>query len=86
MTFPPEPFRETAAERGSGRDLGQLPEWDLSDLYPSMESPELEADLARMTTACRDFAGSYEGKLATLDGEGLARAIAEYEPELKPMP
>ena len=25
--------------------LGSLPEWDLDDLYPGQDSPELEADL-----------------------------------------
>lgn len=60
-------------------DLGDLPEWDLTDLYPSMDSPELKSDLERMTSACAEFAGKYEGKLAELDGDGLAQAIAEYE-------
>ncbi len=74
-----EDAAETAPENAAERQLGQLPEWDLTDLYTSMNSPELEADLARMTAACRGFADSYEGKLAALDGDGLARAVAEYE-------
>ena len=87
MTSKPDLVRDTAAEhgaergaeRGAARDLGVLPEWDLTDLYPSKDSPEIEADLARMTDACRDFAARYEGRLATLDGGGLAGAVAEYE-------
>lgn len=69
--------RSTAAQ--TAPDLGDLPEWDLTDLYPSMESKELEADLERMTSACAAFAKRYEGRLAELDGDGLAAAIAEYE-------
>ena len=64
---------------GGGRDLGTLPEWDLSDLYPAPDSAALKADLAQVTTACKDFAATYEGKLAGLGGEGLAAAIADYE-------
>ena len=83
MTSRPDPARDTATERGAepaaSRDLGALPEWDLTDLYPSKDSPELQADLARMTDACRDFAARHEGRLAALDGDGLAGAVAEYE-------
>ena len=79
MPFPDRVLRDTARERAAAPDLGQLPEWDLTDLYPSTDSPELKADLERMEAACRDFAATYEGRLATLDGDGLAGAIAEYE-------
>jgi len=64
---------------GKGRDLGAMPEWNLADLYPGMDSPELKADLERAEKACNDFAAAYEGKLAALGGAGLARAIGDYE-------
>jgi len=60
-------------------DLGNLPAWDLNDLYPGMESPELKADLDRMETACKAFRERYAGKLAELDADGLASAIRAYE-------
>ena len=60
-------------------ELGELPNWNLSDLYPGPESPELERDLAEMQGAAERFQKRYEGKLAELDGAGLAEAIAEYE-------
>ncbi len=56
-----------------------LPEWDLGDLYPGMESPELAADLARADDDAKAFAKQYSGKLAGLDGEALALAIAQFE-------
>ncbi|MDF2367249.1 M3 family oligoendopeptidase [Sneathiella sp.] len=59
--------------------LANLPEWDLSDLYPSRTSPELIEDL---DTAARDataFAEQYKGKLTSLDGQELYLAIAKYE-------
>ena len=83
MHFASRLIRDTVPEaadgRAAARDLGQLPEWDLSDLYPGMDSPELRADLERMTAACRDFAAKCEGKLAGMDGDGLAGVIAKYE-------
>ncbi len=60
-------------------DLGNLPAWDLNDLYPGMDSPELKADLDRMETAAKGFRDRYAGKLDTLTGEGLAAAIRAYE-------
>lgn len=59
--------------------LGNLPQWDLSDLYPAPDSPELDADLDRVAAAADAFADRYRGKLADLDGESLGGAIAEYE-------
>jgi oligoendopeptidase F len=59
--------------------LGTLPEWNLSDLYPGQDSPELKADLERAETAAKAFAAEYEGKLAAIGGTGLASAIGAYE-------
>ncbi len=59
--------------------MGILPAWDLNDLYPGRDSPELKADLDRMETACKNFRERYAGKLAELDGDGLAAAIRAYE-------
>jgi oligoendopeptidase F len=59
--------------------LGPLPEWDLADLYPGRDSPELKADLSRSQSAARAFRGGYAGKLAGLSGPALAAAIAEFE-------
>ena len=68
-----------AADGGAAPSLGDLPEWDLSDLYAGLDAPELAADFDRMQQTCAGFAETYEGKLANLDGEGLADAIAAYE-------
>lgn len=32
--------------------LGGLPEWDLTDLYPAPDAPELQADLDTLARAC----------------------------------
>src|SRR3954464_4637440 len=61
------------------QDLGALPEWDLSDLYPGRDSPELAADLDRADGEAGGFAERYEGKLAGLSGAALGDAVAAYE-------
>ena len=71
--------RHDAQALGSGPGLGGLPEWDLSDLYPSDEAPEIARDFDWLDAACAGFAKTYEGKLATLDAPGLLACIREYE-------
>jgi len=62
-----------------GQDLGNLPNWDLSDLYPGRDSAPLQADLAKIEKGARAFHDAYRGKLAGLDGAAFGKAIAEYE-------
>ncbi|BBK41201.1 oligoendopeptidase F [Allostella vacuolata] len=59
--------------------IGALPEWDLSDLYPATDSPELAADLARAGEEAKALRARFEGRMAGLDGAGLADALATYE-------
>jgi oligoendopeptidase F len=65
-------------------NLGELPEWDLHDLYESGQSEPFRADLARARAEARSFAERYQGKLELLakdpsGGELLAQAIKDYE-------
>lgn len=62
-----------------GEPFGNLPEWNLTDLYPSEDSPELARDMEWLETACAEFANDYEGKLAGLDADGLLAAVQRYE-------
>ena len=68
-----------AAKNADTAHLGDLPEWDLADLYPAPDSRELESDLDRAATESRAFSSRYKGKLAGLAGAALGAAIAEYE-------
>jgi len=59
--------------------LGELPTWNLADLYASPDSPALKADLDAAAGKARAFREHYAGKLASLEGDALGAAIAEYE-------
>ncbi len=59
--------------------FGDLPEWDLTDLYAADDAPELARDMAWLEKACADFAATYEGKLGTLDAAGMLAAVQAYE-------
>jgi oligoendopeptidase F len=67
---------ETGAEP---KALGPLPEWDLADLYPGRDSPELRHDLEALASGAASFRGRCEGKLAALSGGELGEAVADYE-------
>lgn len=60
-------------------ELGSLPEWDLSDLYPGPDSEALTKDLEQLATDAKAFKHRYAGKIAGLDGTELGRAIQVYE-------
>ncbi|MGV6812915.1 MAG: M3 family oligoendopeptidase [Brevirhabdus sp.] len=62
-----------------GEPLGALPEWDLSDLYPGQDAPELARDMGWLEKECADFAATYQGKLAELDAGGLLDCVLRYE-------
>ncbi|MBM1221075.1 M3 family oligoendopeptidase [Ponticoccus sp. SC2-23] len=67
------------AHATGGKNLGDLPEWDLTDLYPDPDAAEFKRDLDWLETACADFAHDYEGKLADLDAAGMLDAVLRYE-------
>jgi len=69
----------TSTSSAVSRDLGPLPEWDLGDLYPSPDAPELERDLAVAAADAQAFEAAYAGKLAEVSGDVFGEAIARYE-------
>jgi oligoendopeptidase F len=54
-------------------------EWDLSDLYGSIDDPRLEADVAEAEAAAGAFHERYYRRVAELDAAALAEAISERE-------
>ena len=69
------------SHKADAADLGPMPAWDLSDLYPSPASQAVKDDLARAAAEARAIKERYQGKLVALgsDGAALAQAIAAYE-------
>jgi oligoendopeptidase F len=59
--------------------LANLPEWNLNDLYAGTDAPALKADIAKAEEDSSAFKAAYDGKLAALDGDGLAGALKAYE-------
>ncbi|ACB81032.1 oligoendopeptidase, pepF/M3 family [Methylorubrum populi BJ001] len=65
-------------------DLGALPEWDLTDLYPSMDAPAFRDDLDRAEAESRTFAERYAGRIAGIAAAPdastvLGEAVETYE-------
>ena len=61
---------------------GALPEWNLSDLYPAMDSPELTRDVARARADAEAFQERWRGRLeeaARAEDGNLAAAVASFE-------
>jgi oligoendopeptidase F len=71
----PRDMRDSA----SSDAFGDLPEWNLDDLYPSTDGPEITKDLEWLGTECPAFAADYENKLVGLDAAGLVTCIQRYE-------
>ena len=67
------------ASEGGGGAFGDLPEWNLDDLYPSTDGAEITADLDWLQGECTTFAVDYDGKLAGLGAADLLNAIQRYE-------
>ena len=79
--FRPKP--KTSAKPKPAADLGTLPEWNLEDLYPSMDSKAFKSDLAKAESESKSFNAAYRGKLEALakknSGSGLLEALQRYE-------
>jgi len=77
MSLPlPRPVFDTQA---GGDSFGDLPEWDLSDLYPGPDAPELTRDMDWLKAECAGFAADYEGRLADLDAAAFLACVQRYE-------
>src|SRR5712675_137075 len=75
--------RKSTAAKSTSK-TGKLPEWNLADLYLSIDAPEVARDLAKMDTDCVAFETDYKGKLAEFTarddgGLWLAEAVRRYE-------
>ena len=72
-----------AAAAAPQAELGDLPLWNLTHLYPSQTSDAFRADLERAAADSLAFEAKWKGKLAaaatTVGQQGLATALREME-------
>ena len=72
---------ETA--QGAAAALGDLPEWNLGDLYSGINAPELQADLDRAARDAAAFESRWKGTLAGEAEKGgagrLGEALRDFE-------
>ena len=70
----------TAAAQKGHNQFGNLPVWDLSDLYPGGDSPQFKADLEKAKADAARFEATYKGRLVELTKSGrLIEAIRDSE-------
>ena len=71
------------AQAAAAAALGELPEWNLNDLYAGIHAPELQADLDRAARDAAAFESRWKGTLAgeaEKAGEGrLGEALRDFE-------
>src|SRR5262245_38856536 len=72
------------ASKPTSKNLGALPEWNLTDLYAGIDDPKVKRDLDRADEYCKAFEDDFKGKLAGLaeqpeGGAVLAQAVIRYE-------
>lgn len=53
--------------------------WNLSDLYPGIDSKELTTDKERVIKLSKEFKEAYRGRVAELSHDEFAEALTKYE-------
>lgn len=71
--------KKPATKNKAGTKVKPLPVWDLSDFYAGPNDPAVARDVKALEKKAAAFAKAYAGKLVTLTGDDLAKALAEYE-------
>ncbi|MGZ9116193.1 MAG: M3 family oligoendopeptidase [Methylocystis sp.] len=77
-------FAHSIAEAPAAKTAERLPEWNLADLYPGIDSPQVASDLGKAAQEVAQFGKDYRGRLELL-AKGpdasvkLGEAVARYE-------
>ena len=77
-------FVRGPAEASGAEVLGEMPEWDLSDLYSGPDCETLKADLERAKSLVASFKEDYQNQILALSeksdgGSLLGKAVQRYE-------
>jgi oligoendopeptidase F len=83
-TFQDAASKSAAARDRLDRELGTLPEWDLSALYAGIDAPAVRRDLDAAEAEAVAFEAAYKGRLDGLArgktaGADLAETLVRYE-------
>jgi oligoendopeptidase F len=72
-----------AAEGAARASLGDLPSWNLADLFPSRDAPEFKQALEKATTDSLAFEARWKDKLADAAAkagdDGIGAAVRDYD-------
>ncbi len=80
MHLPVRAPQSDSSARKDHNQFGDMPEWNLDDLYPGADSPAFKAGLKKAETDSEAFEAKYKGKLSELAvNGGLHQAIVDYE-------
>lgn len=60
-------------------ETGGLPRWDLSALFSGKDGDDFKKALQDIKTDVADFAKTYRGNIAKLDGAALGKAVGDFE-------
>ncbi|MBX9710017.1 MAG: oligoendopeptidase F, partial [Xanthobacteraceae bacterium] len=77
--------KSSARPKAAAKPAGaKLPEWNLADLYSSIDAPEITRDLVKVDADCAQFEAAYKGRIANElakpeGGAWLAGAVKTYE-------
>ncbi len=71
--------RAAVASSGTADSNARLPHWDLTELYPGLQSKQFKEDKDAFKKSCLAFKEAYEDRIKYLDAEELEGAIREYE-------
>ena len=79
MLFPYQSKIESS--NASSEELGELPEWNLNDLYPELNLEKIGKDIEKLQVTARKFEQNYKGQLVEVVTRGakFAKIIREYE-------
>lgn len=78
------PDSSASGAKSEEKALGELPVWNLADLYAAPDAPEVKADLVWATEAASAFNTRYKGRIGELaaapgGGAEIARALKSFE-------
>ena len=61
------------------KNLKNVPEWNLSDFYSSIEDKKISREVKKIEKDCKEFVAEFSGKITKISASKLYLAIESYE-------